>query len=123
MRFFRKTYLRTILLVSLAIGIVLPLYDVLYIYPAVKKMLIENTRDDAIRVAKHLSSLLISESGGLKDAFSADALLDEIKEPTEEFELIKIKVFSNSGKVLFSTDPKEIGVVNRNEYFSEAVQG
>ena len=121
MRFFRKTYLRTILLVSLAIGIVLPLYDVLFIYPAVKKMLIENTRDDAIRVAKHLSSLLISETGGLKDAFSADALLDEIKEPTEEFELIKIKVFSNSGKVLFSTDPKEIGVVNRNEYFSEAV--
>ena len=121
MRFFRKTYLRTILLVSLAIGIVLPLYDVLFIYPAVKKMLIENTRDDAIRVAKHLSSLLISESGGLIDAFSADALLDEIKEPTEEFELIKIKVFSDSGKVLFSTDPKEIGVVNRNEYFSEAV--
>ena len=37
MRFFRKSYLRTILLVSLAIGIVLPLYDVLFIYPAVKK--------------------------------------------------------------------------------------
>ena len=121
MRFFRKTYLRTILLVSLAIGIALPLYDVLFIYPAVSKMLIENTRDDAIRVAKHLSSLLITESGGLKGAFSADALLDEIKEPTEEFELVKIKVFSDSGEVLFSTDPQEIGVVNRNEYFSEAV--
>jgi diguanylate cyclase (GGDEF)-like protein len=121
MLIFKKTYLRNILLVSLAIGIVLPLYDILFIFPAVSKMLIENTRDDAIRVAKHLSSLLITESGGLDDAVSTDALLDEIKEPTEEFELLKVKVFSESGEILFSTDPEEIGVVNRNEYFSRAV--
>ena len=121
MRIFKKTYLRNILLVSLAIGVVLPLYDILFIFPAVSKMLVESTRDDAIRVAKHLSSLLITESGGLDDAVSTDALLDEIKEPTEEFELVKVKVFSESGEVLFSTDPEEIGVVNRNEYFSQAV--
>jgi diguanylate cyclase (GGDEF)-like protein len=121
MTIFNKAYLRNILLVSLAIGIVLPLYVVLFIFPAVSAMLIENTRDDAIRVAKHLSSLLIADSGGLNDAFSAQELLNEIKEPTEEFELIKMKVFSDSGRVLFSTDPKDIGVINRNEYFSEAV--
>ena len=121
MRFFRRTYLRTILLVSLAIGIVLPLYVVLFIFPSVSEMLVENTRDDAIRVAKHLSILLISTSGGLNDDLSTDLLLDEIKEPTEEFELVKVKVFSDSGEVVFSTDPRDIGVVNRHAYFSEAV--
>jgi diguanylate cyclase (GGDEF)-like protein len=34
---------------------------------------------------------------------------------------VKVKVFSESGEILFSTDPEEIGVVNRNEYFSRAV--
>ena len=121
MRFFKRTYLRTILLVSLAIGIVLPLYVVLFIFPSVSEMLVENTRDDAIRVAKHLSILLISASGGLNDDLSTVLLLDEIKEPTEEFELVKIKVFSDSGEVVFSTDPRDIGVVNRHAYFSEAV--
>ena len=121
MRVFRKTYLRNILLVSLAAGIALPLYDVLFIYPAVSRMLVEGARDDAIRVAKHLSSLLITESRGLSSAFSTDTVLDEIKEPTEEFELVKIKVFDDSGRVVFSTDPRDIGVVNRNTYFSEAV--
>jgi len=121
MRILRKSYLRNILLVSLGIGIVLPLYVVLFIFPAVSEMLVENTRDDAIRVAKHLSILLISASGGLNDTLSADVLLDEIKEPTEEFELVKIKVFSESGEVVFSTDPRDIGVVNRHAYFSESV--
>jgi diguanylate cyclase (GGDEF)-like protein len=121
MRVFKKTYLRNILLLSLAVGIALPLYDVLFIYPAVSRMLVEGARDDAIRVAKHLSSLLMTESGGLNDTFSADRLLNEIKEPTEEFELVKIKVFTDSGRVVFSTDPRDIGVVNRNRYFSEAV--
>jgi len=121
MPIFRKTYLRNILLVSLAVGIALPLYDVLFIYPAVSRMLIEGARDDAIRVARHLSSLLVTESGGLNGAFSTDRLLAEIKEPTEEFELVKIKVFTESGEVLFSTDPRDIGVVNRNRYFSDTV--
>jgi GGDEF domain-containing protein len=121
MRIFRKSYLRNILLVSLGIGIVLPLYVVFFIFPAVSEMLVENTRDDAIRVAKHLSILLISASGGLNDTLSTDVLLDEIKEPTEEFELVKIKVFSESGEVVFSTDPREIGIVNRHAYFSESV--
>jgi diguanylate cyclase (GGDEF)-like protein len=121
MRILTKPYLRNILLVSLAIGIALPLYDVLVIFPAVSKLLVDNARDDAIRVAKHLSSLLFTESGELSDAISTDLLLTEIEEPTEEFELVKIKVFSDSGEVLFSTDPEEIGLINRNAYFSEAV--
>ena len=121
MRFFKRTRLRNILLVSLAIGIVLPLYDVLFIYPAVSEMLVENTQDDAIRVAKHLSSLLISETGELNDAFLTKDLLNEIEEPTAEFDLVKLKVFSDLGEVLFSTDPEEIGNVNRERYFLEFV--
>ena len=121
MRVFKRTYLRNILLVSLAIGIALPLYDVLFIFPAVSELLIENTRDDAIRVARHLSTLLISETGELNSTVLTKDLLNEIEEPAADFDLVKLKVFSESGEVLFSTDPEEIGNVNRERYFSEIV--
>ncbi len=121
MRFFLRTPLRNILLVSLAIGIVLPLYDVLFIFPAVSELLVENTQDDAVRVARHLSSLLISETGELNNAFLTKDLLEEIKEPAAEFDLVKLKVYSDLGEVLFSTDPEEIGNVNRERYFLENV--
>ncbi len=121
MRILKTTYLRNILLVSLAIGIALPLYDVLFIYPAVSEMLIENTRDDAVRVAKHLSSALINESGGLNSAFSTEDFLNDVNEQAAEFQLVKLKVFSDSGEILFSTDPEEVGAVNRESYFSDIV--
>ena len=121
MRIFRRTYLRNILLVSLAIGIVLPLYDVLVIFPSISRMLIENTRDDAVRVARHLSSLLFAEPRGLNAPYSTEELLNEIREPTADFELVKLKVYSGSGEVLFSTDPRDVGVINREPYFSEIV--
>ncbi len=121
MRVFKRAYLRNILLVSLAIGIALPLYDVLFIFPAVSELLIENTRDDAIRVARHLSTLVISETGELNNTVLTKDLLNEIEEPAADFDLVKLKVFSESGEVLFSTDPEEIGNVNREKYFSEIV--
>ncbi|MGB5815035.1 MAG: GGDEF domain-containing protein [Thermoanaerobaculia bacterium] len=121
MRVFKSTYLRNILLVSLAIGIVLPLYDVLFIFPAVSELLVENTRYDAIRVARHLSSLLISETGELNNDFLTRDLLNEIEELAADFDVVKLRVFSDTGEVLFSTDPEEIGDINRERYFSEIV--
>jgi hypothetical protein len=35
--------------------------------------------------------------------------------------LTKLKIFSKSGKILFSTDPKEIGGMNNEPYFREIV--
>ena len=85
----------------------------MFIFPAVSELLIENTRDDAIRVARHLSTLLISETGELNNTVLTKDLLNEIEEPAADFDLVKLKVFSESGEVLFSTDPEEIGNVNR----------
>lgn len=35
--------------------------------------------------------------------------------------MTKFKIFSNSGEILFSTDPKEIGDLNNQRYFHEIV--
>jgi hypothetical protein len=46
---------------------------------------------------------------------------EDIENFKRNFELIKLKIFSNSGEILFSSDPKEIGNLNNKRYFREIV--
>jgi len=44
-----------------------------------------------------------------------------IKEAQRDFGLIKLKVFSPLGEILYSTDSTDVGKINRNSYFHEVV--
>ncbi|UCE82788.1 MAG: hypothetical protein JSV47_14040 [Deltaproteobacteria bacterium] len=117
-------FLRNILLVSLVIVIVLPLYNILFIYPAFTKLLTDDKRDDAIRIARHLSSYCVSGHTELTSDLLQVQLSNEVerlRQAEEDFDLIKLKFFSKSGEVLFSTDPKDMGNVNNETYFHEIV--
>jgi len=117
-------YLRNILLVSLVFVIVLPLYDILFIYPAVNKLLTDDKRDDAIRIARHLSTILVSGETELTKDLLQSHLSDELgqlREVRDDFDLIKLKFFSKSGEIIFSSDPKDIGNINDKKYFHEIV--
>jgi signal transduction histidine kinase len=117
-------FLRNILFLSLVIVIVLPLYDILFIYPAFNKLLTDYKRDDAIRIARHLSSVFVSRETELsKNVLQAD-LSDErerLRKVKDDFDLIKLKFFSKSGEITFSSDPKDIGYINNKRYFHEIV--
>ena len=117
-------FLRNILLVSLVIVIVLTLYDILFIFPAFTKLLTEDKRDDAIQIARHLSSFLVSQGAELKKNLLQAHLSEEIEQlgkVRDDFDLTKLKFFSKSGEVIFSSDPKDIGNINDKRYFKEIV--
>jgi len=117
-------FLRNILFVSLVIVIVLPLYDILFIYPAFNRLLTRDKRDDAIRIARHLSSILVSKETELTKNMLQAHLSDEmerLRKVRDDFELIKLKFFSKSGEVIFSSDPKDMGNINNKRYFHEVV--
>jgi signal transduction histidine kinase len=117
-------FLRNILLVSLLIVIVLPLYDILFIYPAFNRLLSHDKRDDAIRIARHLSSILVSQETELTKNLLQAQLSDELKQlrkVRDDFALIKLKFFSKSGEVIFSSDPNDMGHTNNERYFHEIV--
>jgi signal transduction histidine kinase len=116
--------LRNILLVSLAIVIVLPLYDILFIYPAFTKLLTDDKRDDAVQIARHLSSILVSKERELTKDMLQTHLSEEVEQlgkVSDDFDLIKLKFFSKSGEVIFSSDSKDIGDINDKRYFQELV--
>ena len=117
-------FLRNILLASLVIVVVLPLYDIIFIYPAFTKLLSNDKRTDAIRIARHLSSILVSRETELtKDRLHAHLSeeMEQLKKARNDFELIKLKFFSKSGEIIFSSDPKDVGNINNEKYFREIV--
>jgi PAS domain S-box-containing protein len=118
---FKIKLLRNILIVSLSVATGLSFYNIFIIYPSFTDLLIESTKNDSVRSARHLASMFFPEQNELKEnSFNVD-LLKEIQNHQNDFDLMKIKVYSKSGKTLFSTDVKDVGVINELKYFHEIV--
>ena len=109
------------LIVSFLLVTVLPVYNFLVISPLFGQFLAESTNNAAVRVARHFASMFDQK----KTVLSSDHIkFDEssdINELRSDFRLAKLKVFSNSGEILFSTDPEDIGNTNTQKYFHEVV--
>ena len=120
-KFWQNPLLRNALIMSLALATVLPVYDVLFIFPSFTNLLIKSTKDDTESIAKHLASMLISEKSDLNEASLPVDLLREIRKLKINFDLKKLKVFAKSGEVLYSTNISDIGYVNNSKYFNEVI--
>ena len=115
---FRFTLLRGILIVSVLAVIILPVYTFFFMNPAFTNLLIENAENEAVRVARHSAvTLLRAEAEGLKKEAIPDDFPSHIKTLQEDFDLVKVKVFSPVGEIIYSTDPREIGHINKEKYF------
>jgi signal transduction histidine kinase len=120
-KIFKIKLLRNILIVSLSIATALAFYNVFFIYPSFTGLLIESTKKDSVRAIQHLGSMFFPEQSEVtKNSFNVD-LMKEIGDHKNDFGLMKIKVYSKSGKTLFSTDVKDVGVINKLKYFHEIV--
>jgi hypothetical protein len=103
---FKNPLLRSVLIISLAMVIGLPVYNALFVPPSYTKLLIDNAKNDAENVVRYLASVYLSGNDALdeKTLLSTD-LLSDIHQLKANFELERFKVFSKSGKIIFSTDP------------------
>lgn len=110
------------IIISAAIAVItLPLFIYLFLYPAFTRLLIESTEQEALRVANHLSSIAIRWGAELRSDFLPPHFAEEAEKLQQDFGLLKIKIFSPDGTILYSTDNKEIGEINRKQYFLDSV--
>ena len=110
--------LRYIFIVSCAIALAYPLINIYVIFPSFKDLLVENSKDEAVRIANHLAPLVVSDDRALKRAEVFAAALERLE---EQFNLEKLKVFSGRGEIIYSSAPDDIGKVNPHRYFHEIV--
>jgi len=118
---FKNGLLRNILIVSIILVTTLPLYHYLVSRPSFEKFLTESTNDEALKIAKHFVSMFLPKNTGLSKntiRYYESGSIDNLK---SNFKLTKFKIFSNSGEIIFSSDPKEIGNINSQRYFHEIV--
>jgi PAS domain S-box-containing protein len=118
---FRIKLVRNVLIVFLSVASALSIYNVYFIYPSLTQLIIDNTKKDAVRVAKYLAKTFIPEKSEQKlPSFSPDKLY-EIEKIITTFELNKLQVFSNKGEIIFSSDTDDIGGINKEKYFHNIV--
>ena len=118
---FKINYLRNFFILSLIIATTLPATVIFYIFPLFSEQLIKNIEDDALRVARHLMFMIVPSINELNKKSLPDELLNKVQKTTREYNLMKLKIFSKPGEVLYSTTSKDIGVINKNSYFQDIV--
>ncbi len=110
----------TILIFIIITGLTLPLIQSRYIHPKIIQLLINHTEDLAIKTANNLKREVFSkdENGEFSLKPNFKEVLDNVK---NDYQLYKVKVFSNSGSTLYSSSAEEIGIINNKPYFHQIV--
>ena len=115
---FREKLLISLFFACLAISVAFPLINRVWIYPAFSNLLINSIEDHATQVARHLHRIT-------KDASYASGsnprLFQDVAQIQGDFGLMKIKLFSPFGEILYSTDEADVGQVNTHDYFHQVV--
>ncbi len=117
---FRTPFFKLILLIFVLITIGLFLIQKEIVFPIFEKMQITSIESEAARTANHLQNLLQIKNEIAVNGLP-DYLIQELQKTMEEFDLVKIKIFSATGLVVFSSESNEIGENNTHDYFHEQV--
>ncbi len=114
-------FLRNILIVCLAVALLLPLYNWIYITPSYRQLNYAGSEDNARRVAAHIIRILQVDRRPITMAGSDDRLRAAVVELTSDFSIEKLRLFDSRGQIIFSTQPGEAGQINAKPYFIQKV--
>lgn len=116
----RNRFLCVVLSVTLIIALTAPFLNVHVIYPQFENILIKSIEKDAVKLATFAMPPSLRQS-----RFSREMLTDQfyglVYRVERDFGLLKVKVFTPQGEVIYSTKSSEIGTVNSNPYFEQKV--
>lgn len=109
------------LLLAIAMGSALPIYNALVSHPAMVKLLRHNTEQSAVKTAHHIVENFLPLKA---DTFSkplSPAQQNSILQLKKNYGLTRVKVFDPSGRIIFSTRSQDIGDINKKDYFHHKV--
>ena len=118
---FKQKLLVYILIISVLLALILPVYMYFSIYPSFTELLMETTEDDAIRVASYLASMQFLGVNQFKKETLPDNLVRNVNTIKQDMELQKIRIWSHTGEIIHSSDSKEIGRLNQKQFFQDLI--
>ncbi|UCD34147.1 MAG: EAL domain-containing protein [Nitrospiraceae bacterium] len=91
------------------------------IFHSLTNLLTDNAQVEAIRLGNHLSGMLIRNDEELTHAHVSEVMSLHGHSLLHDFQLMKLKVFSPTGEILYSTSKEDIGTFNKESNFHAIV--
>jgi hypothetical protein len=112
-----------LLVVTCLLALSFPIYAIFWIHPQFTGIAAFEKEVNAKQIANHISKMLFIdvESNTITKESITDSFIDTLKEAQVDFDITKIKIFSSSGEVLYSTESQDIGAINAEPYFADIV--
>ena len=110
-----------LMILSLAIAVLFPGYEYLFVSPAYNELLTEETESEAVRYASYMVRTLDLENQFLTKERLPAGLIKSLEPASSDNRLIKLRIFSAHGEIIFSTKAEEVGTLNEKVYFLEIV--
>ncbi|MGW8192728.1 MAG: GGDEF domain-containing protein [Desulforhopalus sp.] len=114
-------FVKVLLVMVVVVAVAMPLLHYFYIYPLFTRELQKSSEDLSIQYASHLMRTLFADEQN-HTIFLTDDIRRELHNVAKDLSLVKIKIFSDSGEVIFSTSEEDIGTVNTHDYFQQFVK-
>lgn len=108
------------LMAPVLLALLLPMLNVHIIYPAFKQVVVSSLEEDSKRLGLYILPPALKHSVLTEESFTPE-FFGNIYRLEHDFDLIRIRVFSTHGIILYSTDPAETGTQNTSPYFQEKV--
>lgn len=119
--FSKHKILRNILILSLLSVVIYPTIYVRMIYPAMTVAIVRNIRSDVERFARDTALSLGLDKIALERGRLQGNLLSRVKDLESDPSVAALKIYTTSGKTIYSSDPKDIGTIIRGQEFSEVI--
>lgn len=115
-------FLRGSFIFSVLFTVALSLHTIYFTLPSFSRLLTSNTEEEAVRVVNHLVTMM-GEQGphATENLLLTDLFKKRAERVLKDFSILKYRVFSTSGRIVFSTVEKEIGKQNSFPYFHNIV--
>ncbi len=119
--FLKNKMLRQIFFLSVLVTICMPLSYLFFVHPSFKKLIIMDKEEDALSIASYLSSLVPIKTNKLTRSNVPADLLSEMIKHKNDFGLIAINIYSNTGEIIFSTGKSYINDIRNESFLQEFI--
>lgn len=98
-----------------------PLYIVLYLDPAFVGFVTGTSEQEAVKVANHMAASLFPDAEEFNNNSISANEVQRLLVLQHDFQIVKVKIFTPEGKIIYSSDAAEIGHINTYDYFKQVV--
>lgn len=116
-----KKSLKILVAFALAISVLVPLVNIYVVFPSFLALVIQEAEEDSVRLAQHLSMMLVGGEEKLSPQRVGEWAKKENDSILNDFHIFKLKIYTPTGEIIYSSKAEEFGAITKKTFFHEIV--